>query len=127
MVVNSMKGFVNTLPHAVIATFTGLVFALLTATAPVAAATPVHDMGNMNHHAAAESASCVSLCTGMPINNEQKLVRAQDEEGDKAPTTAYWSVFIPTVYTQKLPDWYTTRDQVFRPPDIVKLNASFRF
>lgn len=127
MAASNMKGFVITLPHIVLATLTGLVFAVFSAAAPVAATTTVHDMGNMDHHTKIKSASCISLCTGMPIKKEQKLVHAQEEEGDKSPTAAYWSVFIPSVYIQKLPDWYTTRDQVFRPPDIVKLNASFRF
>ena len=59
-------------------------FLLLTSISHVSAISmPSHEMGGMNH-AMAKSASCVSLCTVVPVEKEQKLNQELDEE-DKEP------------------------------------------
>ena len=66
------------------AVIAGTAFLLLTSVSHVSAVSmSSHEMGGMKH-TMAKSVSCVSLCTVVPVEKEQKLNQELDEE-DKEP------------------------------------------
>lgn len=65
------------------AVIAGTAFLLLTSVSHVSAVSmSSHEMSGMNH-ATTKSASCVSLCTVVPVEKEQKLNQGIDEEDDE--------------------------------------------